>query len=166
MEIFRKLFDILNKAAVEYLVCGGIAVNLYGIERATADIDLAVRLDEENLGRFIAAAKELGLKPKMPVGLEELARPDKREEWRKEKGMIVFSLYDEKAPFFLLDIFIYMPFDFQDIYQRRKELRLGDIVIPLVPIDVLIGMKEKTGRPQDRADVFYLKKIVEEWKDV
>ena len=166
MEIFRKLFDSLNKAGVEYLVCGGIAVNLYGIERATADIDIAVRLDEENLGRFIAAAKELGLRPKMPVSLEELTEPGKREEWRKEKGMVVFSLYDEKAPFFLLDVFIEAPFDFQNIYQRRKEIRLGDIVIPLAPIDVLIEMKEKTGRPQDRADVFYLKKIMEEWKNV
>jgi len=26
-------------------------------------------------------------------------------------------------------------------------------------------MKEKTGRPQDKADVFYLKKIMGEWKD-
>jgi hypothetical protein len=26
-------------------------------------------------------------------------------------------------------------------------------------------MKEKSGRPQDRADVFYLKKIIDGWKD-
>lgn len=165
MEIFKRLFDTLNRAGVEYLVCGGIAVNLYGIERATADIDLAVRLDEENLGRFVTAVKELGLKPKMPVRLEELTEPGKREEWRQEKGMVVFSLYDEGAPFFLLDVFIEAPFDFQNIYQRRTEIRLGDIAIPLAPIDALIEMKEKTGRPQDGADVFYLKKIMEEWKD-
>lgn len=166
MDIFRRLFDTLNKAGVEYLVCGGIAVNLYGIERATADIDLAVGLDEVNLGKFIAAARELGLKPKMPVKLEELAETGKREEWRKGKGMVVFSLYDEKTPFFLLDVFIEAQFDFQSVYQRRKEIKLGDVAIPLAPIDVLIEMKEKTDRPQDKADVFYLKKITEEWNDV
>jgi len=165
MEIFSRLFDSLNKGGVEYLVCGGIAVNLYGIERATADIDLAVRLDEENLKAFVRVVKQLGLKPKMPVRTEEIINAEKRREWLRDKDMVVFSLYDEKTPFFLLDVFIEDQFDFQSIYQRRHEIRLGDIAIPLTPIDVLIKMKEKTGRPQDRADVFYLKKIMEEWKD-
>jgi len=29
----------------------------------------------------------------------------------------------------------------------------------------LIEMKEKSDRPQDRADVFYLKKIMKDWKN-
>jgi hypothetical protein len=45
---FIALFDALNKNHVQYLVAGGVAVNLYGIERATADIDLVVYL-ESNL---------------------------------------------------------------------------------------------------------------------
>lgn len=165
MEIFRRLFEALNKGGVEYLVCGGIAVNLYGIERATADLDLAVRLDEDNLGRFITAAKGLGLKPKMPVRLEDLNDQKKREGWRIEKGMVVFSLFDENAPFFLVNLLIDPQFDFKDAYRKRKETMLADIVIPFAPIEVLIGMKENTGRPQDKADVFYLRKIMEEWKD-
>ena len=55
---FESLFSALNKAKVRYLVVGGIAVNLYGIERATADIDLVVDLEENNLNRFIAVMKE------------------------------------------------------------------------------------------------------------
>jgi len=39
LEILKNLFSVLNKEAVKYMVAGGIAVNLYGIERATADID-------------------------------------------------------------------------------------------------------------------------------
>lgn len=62
METFKRLFNTLNKCGVEYLVCGGIAVNLYGIERATADIDITVSLDEENLNRFVSAAKKTWLK--------------------------------------------------------------------------------------------------------
>jgi len=34
---------------VRYLLAGGIAVNLYGIERATADIDIIVDLEDDNL---------------------------------------------------------------------------------------------------------------------
>lgn len=42
MRIFKKLFSQLNANHVRYLVAGGVAVNLYGIERATADIDIAL----------------------------------------------------------------------------------------------------------------------------
>ena len=165
MQIFKKLFETLNKNEVKYLLCGGVAVNLYGIERATADVDLAVRLDKENLSSFVTVARMLGLKPKIPVPLEEIIEPERRKHWKTEKDMVVFSLYDENAPFFLLDVFIDEPFNFDDIYQRRKEVKLGDVIITLVPIDVLIEMKEKTGRLQDKADAFYLRKIAEEWKD-
>lgn len=165
MELFKRLFGSLNRAGVEYLVCGGVAVNLYGIERATADIDLALDLDERNLTAFVSVVSQLGLKPKMPVKTEDLLNADKRREWIEEKDMVVFSLYDPQNPFFLLDVFIEEQFDFHNIFQRRQEIKLDDIIIPLTPIDALITMKEKTGRPQDKADVFYLKKILEEWKD-
>ena len=71
---FEKVFSALNKAKVRYLVVGGIAVNLYGIERATADIDLVVDLEGNNLNRFIAVMKELNFKPKIPVRLEDFIK--------------------------------------------------------------------------------------------
>ena len=35
------------------MVAGGVAVNLYGIERATAVIDLIVNMDKENVSKFV-----------------------------------------------------------------------------------------------------------------
>jgi hypothetical protein len=139
------------------MVAGGIAVNLYGIERATADIDIVVNLEKNNLSKFIRVAKKLGLKPKVPVTLDDFTDSEKRKSWIADKGMMVFSLYDTKNPFFLIDIFVEVPFDFDGVYKQRKKIRLEDTIIPVVPIKTLIGMKEKSGRPQDRADVFYLK---------
>lgn len=148
-----------------YMVAGGIAVNLYGIERATADIDIILKLDEDNLLKFIEVAKKLGLKPKVPVKIEDFISPGKRKEWIINKGMTVFSLYDPKNPFFLLDIFVEIPFDFDEVYKQRKKIKFEETIIPVVPMKELIEMKEKSDRPQDRADVFYLKKILEGWKD-
>ena len=64
MQIYREFFRILNDHSVRYLVTGGITVNLYGIPRATADIDLVVKLDSENITRFVSAAREIGLVPR------------------------------------------------------------------------------------------------------
>ena len=44
-------------------------------------------------------------------------------------------------------------------------MKLEDTEIPVVPIKELIRMKERSNRPQDQADVFYLKKIRDEWKN-
>jgi len=74
--------------------------------------------------------------------------------------MRVFSLYDPASPFFLIDIFVESPFDFDEVYRRRKKMRSDNEIIPVVPIDELILMKEKSNRPQDRADVFHLRKIM------
>ncbi len=165
MKIFRNLFSSLNSEGVKYLVAGGIAVNLYGIERATADIDIVLKLDEENITKFIKVARELGLKPNAPVKLEDFINEQKRKSWIKDKGMKVFSLFDSENHFFLLDIFVQIPFDFNEVYRKRKRIRFEDTIIPVVPINELIKMKESSDRPQDRADIFYLKKIMEEWKD-
>lgn len=164
MDIFKRLFDSLDKESVKYLVGGGIAVNLYGIERATADIDIILKLDKENLLRFIDVAKELGLKPKIPVKVEDLMDEEKRKDWIVNKGMTVFSLYDPKKPFFLLDIFVDVPFNFDEVYKKRKKIKFMDTIIHVVPIDDLIKMKEKSDRAQDRADIFYLRKILKEWR--
>ena len=165
MQLFKKLFSSLNKATIKYMVAGGIAVNLYGIERATADLDIALELEEGNLLKFINVAEKLGLRPKIPVKLGDFIDPQKRRSWRMDKGMLVFSLYDPKNPFFLIDIFTEIPFDFDAIYKQRKKVKFENIFIPVVPIKELIAMKEKSDRPQDRADVFYLKKIMDGWKD-
>ena len=147
------------------MVAGGIAVNLYGIERATADVDIVLELEKGNLSKFIRVAKKLGLKPKIPVKLEDFIDPEKRKSWIMDKGMMVFSLYDPKNPFFLIDIFTEIPFDFDEVYRQRNRISFENIVIPVVPIKKLIAMKEESDRPQDRADVFYLKKIMLRWKD-
>ena len=162
---FVKLFSYLNGKNIRYLVAGGVAVNLYGIERATGDIDLVVHLERHNLERFAEAMKELGFRPKAPVKIEDFSSEAKREEWILEKEMKVFSVYDPKNPFFLLDIFVKEPFDFNKVYEERKLIKAGNVTIPVVPIKRLIEMKKKADRPQDRADVYYLRKIEKEWDD-
>jgi hypothetical protein len=165
MKFLKKLFSSLNKENVKYMVAGGVAVNLYGIERATADIDIILMLNDKNLSQFVKVAKRLALKPKLPVKIEDFIDSNKRREWIKNKNMKVFSLYDTKNPFFLLDVFVEIPFNFNEVYRQRKRIKFEDTTIPVVPIKELINMKEKSNRPQDKADIFYLKKIMKGWKD-
>ncbi|MCX5884971.1 MAG: hypothetical protein NT096_03515 [Proteobacteria bacterium] len=156
---FEEIAGSMNKKRVRYLVVGGVAVNLYGIERMTADLDLIVDLEESNLKKFISAMKELGYKPKVPVKAEDLISPAKRKEWIKEKGMKVFSFYHPKHPFRLIDVLIEIPVDFETAYAKRVKTKSSDVITPLASVDTLIRLKEIAGRPQDTADIYHLKRI-------
>ena len=54
----------LAELAIPYAVCGGLAVNAHGIQRATTDVDLL--LTPEGLVQFKAAALGLGWLEKFP----------------------------------------------------------------------------------------------------
>ena len=78
-DVFRELY----KNKVRYIVVGGRAVNLYGVPRMTADLDLMVDLEKENVLKTVNILKSLGYVPKIPENPENLANQEKREEWRE-----------------------------------------------------------------------------------
>ena len=49
MNIYAEIFKAFNNAKIEYLIVGGVAVNLYGYNRFTGDIDILLALDKINL---------------------------------------------------------------------------------------------------------------------
>jgi hypothetical protein len=51
------------------------------------------------------------------------------------------------------------------VYTNRQDFEFEDTTVPVVPIADLIAMKEMSDRPQDRADIFFLQKIMKEWND-
>jgi hypothetical protein len=43
--------------------------------------------------------------------------------------------------------------DFEDAYERRVEVDLGDLIVPFISLEDLRRNKQATGRPQDLADL-------------
>src|SRR3954468_5450104 len=57
---FREFLQLLNSHKVRYLLVGGYAVGYYGYPRATADMDIWVATDSENVEKVIAVLAEFG----------------------------------------------------------------------------------------------------------
>jgi hypothetical protein len=55
---YLDLFRALNEAGVRYVLVGGVALNLHGVERATMDVDVAIALDGDNLSRAVDARSQ------------------------------------------------------------------------------------------------------------
>jgi hypothetical protein len=56
-------FDILkalHESGTDYLLVGGLAVNLYGAPRVTQDMDLVLAMRKDNILKFNRVLEELG----------------------------------------------------------------------------------------------------------
>ena len=159
--LYQKIIEKLNDEQVEYLVAGGIAVNLYGYIRATMDLDVLMMLDDVNTGKFIKIVKELGYKPKVPVTIDDFSDPAKRKEWISKKNMIVFSVYNPDNDMEHVDILLEDKIDFHKAYKRREIIKSGGLTINLISLDDLIRLKEIAGRERDKIDIKALQKIKE-----
>jgi predicted nucleotidyltransferase len=147
------VLQALNQAAVRYLVVGGVAVVLHGYLRTTADLDLVVQLERENLRRAMAALKQLGYRPRAPVPVEAFAEAEQRESWAQEKGLTVFSLWSPEHPALELDLFVTEPFDFEEVYGRALRVPLETTDATVISLEDLQAMKARVGRPRDLEDL-------------
>jgi hypothetical protein len=150
----------LNEAKVRYLIVGGLAVNAYGYERLTRDLDLVIGLEPENILRGIRALLSIGYAPAIPVTPEEFADSANRETWRVEKNMIVLKLWSDIHRRTPVDVFIDEPFDFAVEYASAQQMDIASgISAPFVAWASLIEMKRSAGRPQDLVDVAALEEV-------
>ncbi len=159
--LYQEIIERMNDEGVEYLVVGGIAVNLYGYIRATMDLDLLVMLDEANTARFIKIVKALGYKPSIPVNIDDFSNPLIRRKWKEKKDMKVFSVYNPKNEMEHVDVLMEEGIDFRSAFKRRQVIKSGGTTINLIGLDDLIHLKQMAGRERDLIDIRALKKIRE-----
>jgi hypothetical protein len=158
---YVELFRRLEEAQVRYLVVGGIAVNLHGVNRLTHDVDLMIALDPVNLGRFVAVAKRYSFKPVVPVRIEDLADAEKVRDWVENKHMLAFGLRPQNPVEPIVDILVKPPVDFESAYARRVVAEVQGQSIVVACVADIIAMKTGTGRAKDQDDIAMLKRLGE-----
>jgi hypothetical protein len=156
----------LNAADVRFLIAGGLAVVAHGYLRFTADMDLVLDFDDDNVRRAVTALAALGYRPRAPVPIDEFADASRRAAWVREKGLTVFSLHSPQHPVTEVDLFVETPFpDFGAAYRSALRLELApNVVATFVSFEDLIALKQNAGRAQDLEDVDRLRTISEQRK--
>ena len=156
---YLDLFATLHRHQVEYVLIGGSAVALHGIERNTMDIDVCIVISPDNLRRMIEAAKELNLSPVLPVPLETLSQIDTLRQWHQQRNLQAFALRTPDLAGVTLDLLLFPPVAPADMCQRAVRLDVSGIPIQLASVDDLIALKQSVGRPIDLADIEHLKRL-------
>ena len=156
---YLELFSALDRHKVDYLLIGGLAVSLHGVERATMDVDITVAMSPANLAALIETAKELKLTPVLPVPLESLSNIELLREWHVQRNLEAFALRTPELAGVTIDVLLFPPVDFSEMQQRAVEFEVAGTAIKVVSIDDLIAMKSAVGRPIDLSDVEHLQRI-------
>jgi predicted nucleotidyltransferase len=142
---FIEFLILLNKHKVEYLLIGGIAVNLYGYSRTTGDMDIWINPTNENGKKLVLAVDEFG------YDITELAKKNFEET-------DVFFLGE---PPFRIDILNKMQgLKFPSSFEKRKIVEHQEIKINLLSLEDLKVNKLLSGRHKDLDDLENLAKEI------
>ena len=154
------IVQALNAAGARYLIAGGLAVVAHGYVRFTADLDLILDLEEENVKRGLRALAGLGYQPRAPVALSDFADPQKRRQWLRDKGLTVFSLFSREHAATEVDLFVETPLDFDRAYAAATRLEIAPgLTATFVSYEHLVDLKRQAGRPQDLDDIAKLQAV-------
>jgi hypothetical protein len=156
---YEDVLAALVDSRVRFLVVGAIAMNLHGVPRMTADLDLLADVSAPNLSALIRALEALGYKPRLPVPATALLDPEQRREWVERRNLKAFTFVHSVRPLQEVDLILASSIPFEEADRAKTVLTAGGLSIPVISLDHLISMKRAASRAQDAADVEALERL-------
>ena len=150
---FIGLFAILAAARVRFVLVGGLALVLHGLDRLTADVDLVIDLSAESARAAVEALTAAGYRPLAPVDPIALADPAQRHEWQSVRHMQVFSFWDSTNTRPTVDVMLESPVPFEDLWAAASVMNIAGHGVRVASIEQLIRTKAAAGRAQDLIDI-------------
>ena len=146
-EQFVAVIRAFEREGVEYVLVGGVAVNVHGIVRTTEDVDFFVRPTPENVARHPRGARP-------PSGRTHTSRRSGPKTWH---GAYPTVRYGPPEGDILIDLLAGLgtAFRFEDLESERR--RFGDVTVTVATPAMLWKMKRGTMRPRDQADAVLLR---------
>jgi hypothetical protein len=149
------ILNALSDAGVEFIVGGGMACILQGVERLTMDVDIAVMMQEKNWERLVEVTENLGLIPRVPLNPRSLIDPAVRRVVLDEKKAIVFTFLHPDRPFLQLDVFLRPDLAYEVLLQDAQWMNLEGRKIQVLNRQKLLALKKavQPPRPKDLLDI-------------
>jgi hypothetical protein len=142
---FKELLLAFNAHNVEYLIVGAHALAAHGHVRATKDLDLWVRPDDQNAHRVLRALSDFGAPPG-DLTANDLSRKD--------------TIFQIGMPPLRIDIITGIDgVEFAEAWPDRLAITFGGVPAPVISRHHLLTNKRTAARLQDLADVEQLENV-------
>ena len=153
MDSYRHIFQTLSDTKVQYIIVGGVAMNLLGCPRFTNDIDVLLALDAKNLQAMRKAMTNIGYEQRVPLDLDELGDEKKALQFIREKNLLAYTFFNAQEPLYSVDIIVGPSLQFDRYREHRIVVDVWGMQLPVISIDDLIGLKKESDREKDALDV-------------
>jgi hypothetical protein len=140
LDELSQLISALDENDIEYAVCGGLSMAIYGFVRATLDIDVLIRAESLEKAYRVAAEKGFDIRG-LDISFKERAVEIRR-----------VSKIDDNGEVLSLDLLLVTP-QVEDVWATRETIDFLGRKLWVVSRTGLIKMKTLAGRPQDLADI-------------
>jgi len=157
---YEEILHALASKGVEFIVGGGVACVLHGVERVTMDVDVSVHMRPDNLTRFLQVMADLGLKPRVPINPGALLDPAVVRMMVEEKHALVFSFLDPDRPIRHVDMFLRADLSYESLLPDSDWIELGADKIRIINRRRLLAIKLaiQPPRAKDALDIEYLRR--------
>ncbi|MFA6289086.1 MAG: nucleotidyl transferase AbiEii/AbiGii toxin family protein [Opitutaceae bacterium] len=157
---YEEILHALASQGVEFIVGGGVACVLHGVERVTMDVDVSVHMRPDNLTRFLQVMADLGLKPRVPINPGALLDPAVIRMMVEEKHALVFSFLDPDKPIRHVDMFLRADLSYESLLPDSDWIELGEEKIRIINRPRLLAIKLaiQPPRAKDALDIEYLRR--------
>lgn len=144
---YMRVLKAFEKHDVDYILVGGFAVILFGMQRLTRDIDIFVKMVPENIEKLRKALHALFEDP----SIEEITLSD-----LEQYPVIRYGTPNG----FCIDILARLgeAATFDDLEYEAVEIQ-GTQIKVATP-EALYRLKKDTVRPEDKIDAMFLKEII------
>lgn len=136
---WKEFLQLLNSNAVDYLIVGAHARALHGVPRYTRDIDIFVRISEQNAKKLERVMRAFGFGSTGVTAADFLA-PNR-----------VLQLGVEPYRIDLLTTI--SGIEFEDAWSDRVCGNLDDVPVKFLSVRAFRKNKQAAGRPKDLADL-------------
>jgi hypothetical protein len=159
---YSEILSALTAANVDFIVGGGVACVLHGVERVTMDVGVAVLMATANLGRFLDIMRQLGLNPRVPIPPESLLDPETIRIMIEEKHALVFSFLDPDRPLRHVDRFLRGDLSYESLLPDSEWVDLEGARIRIIGrrrlLEIKLGIQPP--RAKDTLDIEFLRRHV------
>ncbi len=134
----KDVFKSFQKHEVKYLVIGGIAATLYGVPRATFDMDILIEASQKNVKLLLSALLDAGFGTAGIVSVDSILENE-------------ITIFDDRIR---IDVQTRTPgLDFAKAWERRETMTYRGQEFQIVSKEDLIASKKAAGRDIDIEDV-------------
>lgn len=136
---WREFIELLNANRVDYVLVGALAFAYHAVPRYTGDLDVLIRISEENLERLLEALRSFGF-ASLGVTPSDFREP----------GAVIQLGYQPNRIDLLTEI---SGVAFEEAWSTAEQAELEGLPVRVLGRECLLKNKRAVGRPKDLLDI-------------